>query len=179
MSYVIQRVLSYNWYPRFDDTDTVDVVIDTVGQKADIKFVLPCVWCHILEFISDIMEVISWIQYTWCHKNVVWCHKMWMWGFIGCIWYYTYSGCDDLYTKGFISLKVWVWWHTFRGCDVIYNGYDVIIYSRGDLKNSLCVVSSIMCMWWHRYSGYDVQYSGCDVIKMVAWGHKVRMWCLV
>ena len=36
----------YNWYPLFDDTDTVDVVLDIVGQMADITFVLPCVWCH-------------------------------------------------------------------------------------------------------------------------------------
>ena len=37
----------YSWYPGFDDTDTVDVVLDIVGQMADIKFVLPCVLCHI------------------------------------------------------------------------------------------------------------------------------------
>ena len=36
----------YNLYPGFDDTDTVDVVLDIVGQIADITFVLPCV-CHI------------------------------------------------------------------------------------------------------------------------------------
>ena len=27
----------------FDDTDTVDVVLDIAGQMADITFVLPCV----------------------------------------------------------------------------------------------------------------------------------------
>ena len=37
----------YNWYPGFDDTNTVDVVLDIVGQMADITFVLPCVWYHI------------------------------------------------------------------------------------------------------------------------------------
>ena len=37
----------YNWYPEFDDTDTVDVVLDIVCQIADIIFLLPCVWCHI------------------------------------------------------------------------------------------------------------------------------------
>ena len=37
----------YYWYPVFDDADTVDVVLDIVGQIADITFVLPCVWCHI------------------------------------------------------------------------------------------------------------------------------------
>ena len=36
-----------NWYREFDDTDTVDVVLDIVGQIADITFLLPCVWCHI------------------------------------------------------------------------------------------------------------------------------------
>ena len=36
----------YNWYREFDDTDTVDVVLDIVGQIADITFLLPCVWCH-------------------------------------------------------------------------------------------------------------------------------------
>ena len=33
----------YKSYPGFDDTDTVDVVLDIVGQMADITFVLPCV----------------------------------------------------------------------------------------------------------------------------------------
>ena len=32
----------------FDDTDTVDVVLDIVGQMADITIVLPYVLCHIL-----------------------------------------------------------------------------------------------------------------------------------
>ena len=63
-------------------------------------------------------------------------------------------------------------------CDVIYNGYDVIIYSGWDLKNSVGVISSVHWMWWHRYSGYDVKYSGCDVIKMVAWCQKAQVWCL-
>ena len=39
--------LWYNWYPVFDDTGSVDVVLDIAGQMADITFVLPCVWCHI------------------------------------------------------------------------------------------------------------------------------------
>ena len=33
----------YNGYCEFDDTDTVDVVLDIVGQIADILFLLPCV----------------------------------------------------------------------------------------------------------------------------------------
>ena len=37
----------YKWYPGFDDTDTVDLVLDIAGQMAHITFVLPCVWCHI------------------------------------------------------------------------------------------------------------------------------------
>ena len=35
--------LCYSGYPVFDDTDTVDVVLDIAGQMADITFVLPCV----------------------------------------------------------------------------------------------------------------------------------------
>ena len=31
--------LWYNWYTGFDDTDTVDVVSDIVGEMADITFV--------------------------------------------------------------------------------------------------------------------------------------------
>ena len=38
----------YDGYPWFDDTDTVDVVLDIEGQMADIMFVLPYVLCHIL-----------------------------------------------------------------------------------------------------------------------------------
>ena len=34
--------------PGFDDTDKVDVVLDTVGQMADITFVLPYVLRHML-----------------------------------------------------------------------------------------------------------------------------------
>ena len=45
MSY--RECVWYLWYPGFDDTDTVDVVLDIVGQMADITFVLPCVWCNI------------------------------------------------------------------------------------------------------------------------------------
>ena len=33
----------YNRYREFDDTDTVDVVLDIVGQIADITYLLPCV----------------------------------------------------------------------------------------------------------------------------------------
>ena len=33
----------YNLYPVFEDTDTVDVVFDILGQMADITFVLSCV----------------------------------------------------------------------------------------------------------------------------------------
>ena len=32
-----------NGYREFDETDTVDVVLDIVGQIADITFLLPCV----------------------------------------------------------------------------------------------------------------------------------------
>ena len=45
MSY--REWLCYKWYTGFDDTDTVDVVLDIVGQMADIMIVLPCVWCFI------------------------------------------------------------------------------------------------------------------------------------
>ena len=33
----------YNLYREFDETDTVDVVLDIVCQRADITFLLPCV----------------------------------------------------------------------------------------------------------------------------------------
>ena len=98
--------------------------------------------------------------------------------FIQCIWYYTYSGCDVLYTKGVISLKVWVWWHTFSA---------VMSYTM-DIMSSYIAdeISKINLVWYHQYSGcddtysgYNVKYSGCDVIKMVVWCHKVRMWSLV
>ena len=81
--------------------------------------------------------------------------------------------------KCLMSLKEWVWWHRYSGWHVIYNGYDVVNYSRCDLINRVGVLSSKQWMWWHRYNGHDVKYSGCDVLKMVLWGHKVRMWCLV
>ena len=41
MSY--RELVKYNWYTRFDDTDTVDVVSDIEGEMADITFVLSCV----------------------------------------------------------------------------------------------------------------------------------------
>ena len=98
------------------------------------------------------------------------------------------------YTVYMILYIYWVWCPTYKGCytvekvgvmthiqccDVTYNGYDIVIYSKWDLKNSLGVISSIERMWWHRYNGYDVKYSGCDVINMMVWCHKVRMWSLV
>ena len=43
----------YNWYPGFDDTDTVDVVLDIMGQMADIT---RCV-------MSYIGCVMSWMQW--------------------------------------------------------------------------------------------------------------------
>ena len=63
----------YNRYPGFDDTDAVDVVLYTLGQMADITFVLPYVLCQILG--------------VWCHEcsgynviiTMVWSHKEWMW----------------------------------------------------------------------------------------------------
>ena len=63
----------YNWYPGFDDTDTMDVVLDIVGQMADMTFVLPYVLYPILG--------------VWCPEssgcNVIttmaWSHKEWMW----------------------------------------------------------------------------------------------------
>ena len=53
MSY--RECVWYKWYPVFDDTDTVDVVLDIVCQMADVTFVLPCV-------MSYIGCVISWMQ---------------------------------------------------------------------------------------------------------------------
>ena len=41
MSYI--EWVWYNIYPGFDDTDRVDVVLDIVGQMADVMFVLPYV----------------------------------------------------------------------------------------------------------------------------------------
>ena len=86
---------------------------------------------------------------------------------------------DEISNKGcYIVESVGVLTH-IQYCDVIYNGYDVLIYSGWDLKNSVGVISSVYWMWWHRYSGYYVKYSGWDVIKMVVWYHKARMWSLV
>ena len=149
------------------------------------------VWCHIYswsEIINSVnmMTQLQWRQFQilweWCHEysasdvinNVVWCHKMWMWCLIECVWFYTYSGFDVLYTKDVISSKVWVWWHTYRGCVVIYNGYDVVTYSIWELINRVGEISSIEWMWLHIYSEYDHKYSGCDVKKwwfdVIKWG---------
>ena len=40
--------MSYNLYPGSDDTDRADVVLDIVGQMADITVALPYLLCHIL-----------------------------------------------------------------------------------------------------------------------------------
>ena len=42
----------YNLYPGFYDTDTVHVVLDIVGQMADMTFVLPYVLYPILGVMS-------------------------------------------------------------------------------------------------------------------------------
>ena len=34
----------------------------------------------------------------------------------------------------------------YSGCHVIYNGYDVVIYTRCDLRNKVCVISLIQWM---------------------------------
>ena len=70
MSY--REWVCYNWYPVFDDTDTVDLVLDIVCQMVDITFVLPRASCHFLG--------------VWCHEcsgctvitTTVWSHKEWM-----------------------------------------------------------------------------------------------------
>ena len=41
----------------FDDTDKVDVVLDTVGQMADIMFILPYVLRHM--WVSDGMSALD------------------------------------------------------------------------------------------------------------------------
>ena len=44
-------------YPGFDDTGTVDVVLDIVGQMADITFVLPL--CNVIYSVCDVMNVVD------------------------------------------------------------------------------------------------------------------------
>ena len=34
----------------------------------------------------------------------------------------------------------------YRCCHVVYKGYDVVNYSRCDLRNQVCVISLIQCM---------------------------------
>ena len=55
MSY--REWVSYNLYPGFDDTDTVDVVLDIVGQMADITFALPL--CYIIYWVYDVMSAVD------------------------------------------------------------------------------------------------------------------------
>ena len=38
----------------FDDTDTVDVVLDIVGQMADMKF-----YCHVCDVIYRVCDVMN------------------------------------------------------------------------------------------------------------------------
>ena len=122
------------------------------------------VWCHTYSWSETIngdvvMTQIWWmpfqIYWEWCHEhsacdvinNVVRCHKMWTWCFIQCIWYYTYCGCDVLYTKGVISLKVWVSWHTFSA---------VMSYTMDTMSSYIAdEISKIQLVWYHQYIGCD------------------------
>ena len=47
----------YNWYIGFDDTDTVDVVLNIVGQMADIRFVLPAY--DVIYRVCDVMNAVD------------------------------------------------------------------------------------------------------------------------
>ena len=35
---------------------------------------------------------------------------------------------------------------SYSGCHVVYNGHDIVDYSGCDLRNSVCVISSIQWM---------------------------------
>ena len=126
------------------------------------------VWCHTYSWSETIngdvvMTQIWWmpfqIYWEWCHEhsacdvinNLVWCHQMWTWYVLQCIWYYTYSGCDVLYTKGVISLKEWVWWHTFSA---------VMSYTM-DMMSSYIAneISKIQLLSYHQYIGCDGTYT--------------------
>ena len=79
----IAWAMSYReWYgitdTLFDDTHTVDVLLDTVGQMADIMFVLPCMWCPIYKgcYIVESVGVMTHIQGLWCHIQWIWCHHI-------------------------------------------------------------------------------------------------------
>ena len=73
---------------------------------------------------------------------------------------------------------------SYSGCHVVYNGYDVVIYSGSDHRNTFFVISSTEWKWWHRYSGREVRYSRVDVIRKVVsclkewnWCHIEEFWC--
>ena len=104
--------------------------------------------CHFRYSVSDVIE------HSACDiiNNAVGSHKMWTWCFIQCKLYYRYSECDVLYTKGVISLKVWMWWHTFSA---------VMSYTM-DMMSSYIAdeITKIQLVWYH-------QCIACDDIDTV------------
>ena len=100
----------------------------------------------------------------------MWCHMLF-------IWYHTYCGCVIIHTMGVVWSIIWVWWQRYSGCtlrynrcELRYNRFDVMsrvlwchkswvschiecilcrIYSRCDVINRVCVISSMQWLWSH------------------------------
>ena len=120
-------------YSECEDTDTVAVMSNIVGEMSGIAFVL------------------SWKQYWWYHIYWIWCHKyngcdniyIGVWCYTWCmlglaywIWCHTYSVCDVIQRLGVLYLIHWVWWHRYSGCSVRYSVCDG--------RYIVCVVMCVM-----------------------------------
>ena len=147
--------------------------------------------------MTIILGVMTWTQWVWCH-TVVGYHIEWMCCSMYFIWCHTYCGCFIIHTIGVIWLIILVWWQSYSGYavrynqrEVRYNSLDVMnrvlschkswvrwhiqfilchLYSKCDVINSVCVISSVQWVWSHRYRNgeCDVRYSGCIVLTLCA-----------
>ena len=150
-----------NWYPGFDDTDTVDVVSYIECDMADITFVFSCVWRR--------------VSCVWCHafigcnvvSTMVWTQRVDAMYFLVPKKSYI-SGCDVIHTVVQRSYLEWLWGLRYSGYSVRYRGSDDM--------NTTHVMSSIM---WRDVinSGCDNLYSVSDVLHIVgAMSYIKRVW---
>ena len=151
----------YNWYPGFDDTVTVDVVLDTVGQMANITFVLPYVLRHMLG--------VWWHECTGCNviTSMVWSHKEWIWCHMYCIW------CHHIHSLWRHTIEVItlhpvhschhtpnIWRNTYGNTNVISAICPIV----SNTTSTLSVSSNPGYQLYHTHSLYDITNYTCDII---------------
>ena len=147
--------------PSCDDTDTVTVMSNMVGEISGIVVVLS--WKQYGDSIHTGYDVIN-ILGVKLYIEV--CNVL--------------NSCDSMHTEYDVtcivcvmSYKEWVWYNWYPGFADTHR-VEVVLDTEGQMADIMFILPYLLChilgVWCH-------ECSGCNVITTMVWSHKEWMWC--